>query len=1036
MELENKQNPDDSYEKIKEDVMNIIGNHGDFKDLRDSEYPHDVIMMVGRVLRLAEKEPNGFFGKRKLQLLALEKRYQKIMEQEIQKQKDKKNKLINLEPDIQGIVPQITETEEKNNEIKGIAEILGSEKAINYYKDKDQKEIEKTEEEKQKLNNSYQKIKKEVMNLGDHEFNEHFRFSKSLDDLGTLIDQALEKAEKEPDGAFAKKKLELSALKERIQKVKTNSNAEEDLKKKTELMMDIHKAREEYFKLRKDKSKENSPELKEAEKNYKNTKNIIVKELLDNGEKGKAQEFLFAEVESKRKNDLENKLVGKGERLKAGISNGIEKWDNWGAGKWEGGLKGLKDSKNWKNLASRIAKTSISLGLIGVTSVGSIQGLAQISSKISTSALSGGSLSYLGRKLGIGTAFATALSYVPDKHKKWVGTTLTVGMAGLGVISALGVGATAGTAVAGATFFGYTLSNLTKRYDKKIKGRIEESKNNIDFNNLENAEQEIEKILKAAETTRILGKVMEAGTALAGSVAFLEAYGITHDIHQAKVDAEAQHNTDIKASQDAELKHQAEIKHEAEQMQDATIHKGEGIENAFIKQIEHNHGLAEQLAKESGFKGDLNDAKVLHEFAGREAHVLAIKEGYVDNAGHEVWIKEGNKVAFEIKMENGHVTVLEKTVDGEIIGAHHEGDKFGIGEKEKAYEYSDGKDHRVDPEMKEFYKQSHEEATDELKAIEEGRLHPQPPINQGIHEVKTQTSPEQPKTEHIDTSKPITPSESKEIPLKQPTHIIEGHTYTEEEWMKAPENIYHIHLNDFVHVKELHTSNIDHMVHGQNLSEMNVKNVGEMIKEGSASTMMGTNEIDVKGGIHYTLWQYEHKLEEITGLKPISETHLHPAETNEEYIFRAEMKAAEMHRLDEVKSYDINQHIDPSKTVHDYSPKEPIKTEVPHTQVFPSEEVHINDVYNKNIDHIFPKDTQSNWNDAKTLSASQVFNLSNPGKFTELVNYLHKLENVTGIKPEEGTTTKPSENVFSYVHRALGEAAKHNKLEEIRLKNE
>ena len=151
-------------------------------------------------------------------------------------------------------------------------------------------------------------------------------------------------------------------------------------------------------------------------------------------------------------------------------------------------------------------------------------------------------------------------------------------------------------------------------------------------------------------------------------------------LHEAEM--HGNHTTNTNAS---ETNHgQPEIKHEltANQMKDIVVHKGEGIEHTFIRQIEHNH----ELAKELGYKGDLNDMKALHAFAGHEAHVLAIKEGYVDNAGHEIRINEANKIGYEIKMEHGHATINEVSVDGKAMETHHEGDQFG-GNHNK-YEYT------------------------------------------------------------------------------------------------------------------------------------------------------------------------------------------------------------------------------------------------------------------------------------------------------------------------------------------------------------
>jgi len=138
MEQEKDLNLSDSYEKIKQDTIKITGNHPDFENLRNSKYPQDVLMLITRAINLADKEPKGFFGKRKSELLALEKRAQEVTNQQVQQQIDEKNESTQLED-------QKLDVKENTKEevIQGIAEILGSKEAINFYKDKEQKENEK-----------------------------------------------------------------------------------------------------------------------------------------------------------------------------------------------------------------------------------------------------------------------------------------------------------------------------------------------------------------------------------------------------------------------------------------------------------------------------------------------------------------------------------------------------------------------------------------------------------------------------------------------------------------------------------------------------------------------------------------------------------------------------------------------------------------------------------------------------------------------------------------------------------------------------
>jgi hypothetical protein len=112
---------------------------------------------------------------------------------------------------------------------------------------------------------------------------------------------------------------------------------------------------------------------------------------------------------------------------------------------------------------------------------------------------------------------------------------------------------------------------------------------------------------------------------------------------------------------------------------DAVVHKGEGIEHTFIRQIEHDPKMAQTL----GFKGDANDQHALHLFAQGEAHRIALKYGYVES-GRQVGITEGNKIAFELKVENGHTVITEKTVDGKVLGNFDDtgGKGYGFGKND------------------------------------------------------------------------------------------------------------------------------------------------------------------------------------------------------------------------------------------------------------------------------------------------------------------------------------------------------------------
>ena len=91
----------------------------------------------------------------------------------------------------------------------------------------------------------------------------------------------------------------------------------------------------------------------------------------------------------------------------------------------------------------------------------------------------------------------------------------------------------------------------------------------------------------------------------------------------------------------------------------AVIAKGEGVEHALRRQIEGDEAIAKSL----GWDGKED----LHKFSGNAAHVLAIKEGYVDpQTGQERWVIEnkGNQIAYETKIEADGSVGIHEYYDG------------------------------------------------------------------------------------------------------------------------------------------------------------------------------------------------------------------------------------------------------------------------------------------------------------------------------------------------------------------------------------
>ncbi len=116
---------------------------------------------------------------------------------------------------------------------------------------------------------------------------------------------------------------------------------------------------------------------------------------------------------------------------------------------------------------------------------------------------------------------------------------------------------------------------------------------------------------------------------------------------------------------------------------EAVVHNRQGITQAFAAQMKDNPALAKEL----GFDGDLNNSRDIAKFTKE----LAVKTGYINaETGAEVRVAEADKVAYELRVENGKIVVDEKLVaSGKVIESHTEdteGAKFGSS-KASEYEY-------------------------------------------------------------------------------------------------------------------------------------------------------------------------------------------------------------------------------------------------------------------------------------------------------------------------------------------------------------
>jgi hypothetical protein len=90
---------------------------------------------------------------------------------------------------------------------------------------------------------------------------------------------------------------------------------------------------------------------------------------------------------------------------------------------------------------------------------------------------------------------------------------------------------------------------------------------------------------------------------------------------------------------------------------DAIIHKGEGIEHALRRQIEHNPELATKL----GWDGQQD----LHRFSAGEAHRIALQNDYVEGS-QERWVNwnEGHQTAYQLEVDSNGQPIVKEFFDG------------------------------------------------------------------------------------------------------------------------------------------------------------------------------------------------------------------------------------------------------------------------------------------------------------------------------------------------------------------------------------
>ena len=338
---------------------------------------------------------------------------------------------------------------------------------------------------------------------------------------------------------------------------------------------------------------------------------------------------------------------------------------------------------------------------------------------------------------------------------------------------------------------------------------------------------------------------------------------------------------------------------------EAIIHKGEGIEHTFRRQIEGDADLAKKL----GFEGDIKDTNALHKFSGGAAHKLAIEKGYAGMAGHEVRITEADKVAYEIKLSGDKVIVNERGIDGKILHIDNDG-KYPFGENPN------------NPYDKEF----NAPAPEPVSHAEESAFRQKLIINKEIHPQHWAPADTQAHAEET-LKKDIVEKMHEEAVKSQPRATGENRVYgTSNQTGYGTNYVYGTrsgspymygngpsgeHIQHFPGLSAEQNNLLDNhpefadnpydlpddkLMQAYEASQKNISHifpkdtddVWGMVKDGRAKEMMATKDSETEEGLAPFI-SYLHKLKEASGLKPGGWL-FHRGETNGEYVARALQK--------------------------------------------------------------------------------------------------------------------------------------------------
>lgn len=684
-------------------------------------------------------------------------------------------------------------------------------------------------------------------------------------------------------------------------------------------------------------------------------------------EKAQKLEELCQAAEEKRQTEFENGPLSL--RMKKNVMNGLSKWENYGQN--ETGWQGFKHrmTKTTVNLAL--------VGAISLISVDALVKHASVTATaLGTGSLTSRFMTRIATGLGLGSAMDLSSKKIPDKVKKWLPIAISTGVAiaftGFGVVAAAaGASAWAGIEISKKIKGFNTDEKINDKKEIAKQNLFEKYQNEeglINEDRVADFETEYRKLIIKYENRVIWGKALDEGvkifaasaisTAATVGAGYSRDYAshhtttienmkheqnqtennqsetksenikspeqskdeISNNTNEAKTDStdeisKDQHHTNetlLKAEDDkvaAAQAAEAEVKHQAEQIKVAMVHKGGSYERSFIHQIEADHKLATDL----GYKGDVDNTKALHEFAGKEAHILAIKTGLVGNHGEQSGILEAEKIAPIIKVDNGCVSIEDTALDGKIINVHNEGDTFGQHLSKNEYVI---KNHELKVESNQpvVTEQNGPVLNSNLEESQHGNT-----MNQHISNDEFLIHARAIESDNTTSDSQPNPNESILHPMaaiqaQEKNNIHQNANNPDLPKQNHSNNLDHkSNQNEVSHDKDIKTHDLTHReirhierIFNHNIDKIFPNNYNDgawhKVEDSNAYKLFNSSVKDLSSE-GKTLYNYLHKLSDLTGFTPLEEdpsNDLAP-ETNKHFINDALVTIAKEGKLDDIK---------------------------------------------------------------------------------------------------------------------------------------